>query len=123
MSRAGVKKMVICEDGEPKIPAMLSDRVTQLIGVVRPSKSSEERRNRVAKYVRKLIADCFAPEHKVQTGAMWERVEKCMVQKFCWSTGEVGATGVDKKDNEGLRLLQILCFLWGAGTHPEFGSL
>lgn len=66
MSRPGVrKKMVVCEEGEPLIPATLSDRVTQLIGVVRPSKSSEERRNRVAKYVRKLIADCFAPEHKV----------------------------------------------------------
>lgn len=47
------------------IPRQLSDRVSQLIQVIQPSRASEDRRLAIADYVRRLIVKCFQPDHKV----------------------------------------------------------
>eukprot|EP00210_Caulerpa_lentillifera_P004490 g4284.t1 len=48
------------------IPRQLSDRVSQLIQVIQPSRASEDRRHSIADYVRRLIVKCFQPDHKVE---------------------------------------------------------
>lgn len=48
-----------------EIPLTLSERVNQLIGSIKPARHTEQRRHAIADYVRRVIAKCFAPEHKV----------------------------------------------------------
>ncbi|GMH43039.1 hypothetical protein BSKO_10961 [Bryopsis sp. KO-2023] len=62
----GVKPDLPSPDEAIQIPPSLSERVTQLIQTIRPAKQSEQRRHRVANFVRNLISKCFAPDHKVE---------------------------------------------------------